>query len=497
MDGRQTNIRQALDLLASQYPDSRVNNNKSVGATAEQPELISNVSYVHAGMKQSKFHHVVYNQCRFENVALTGSQFRSVVFQKTLLTGNSFACSDFYDTKIDGNGCTSFDSNNFSFSNFERCSFLNLTLISSGVLSSLFHNCTFENTIFQSSTLEGTSFVNSQMTACDFGSVNVEFARFSRTSLDGVCFPFYQFPYVIGAADFILDKASTITLRAGEKIIPISEYKGQLNNLFLYFLDKHEYFPMCNLCIALNAIQNAKQYLLDGISMALRNRDFRMVRYFCQLALHHDILDEFTRQRILQSMDEFFQSENIPETQLNYYMTHIGNIRTLLHSGGSQSVSLHFNIKTNVHRNNSTGIQYVNTLLSELNDTLSHAEGHTGFQVSVANFSPYEIVVDIISVAGSVASLASLVWMTIDAIKKRHDKNKYTPVDVDIYRNYVDAKIDCLRANLLRLQREYSRRTFSKYIKEVTQQLKTDLEELYSKDIMIIKVKNDSSTEEP
>lgn len=496
MDGQKTNIGQALEYLASQYPDSKVNNNKSVGATAEQPEVISNMSYVRVGMKQSRFHHVVYNQCRFENVALTGSQFRSVGFHHTLLTGNSFACSDFYDTKIDGKRCAPFEANNFSFSSFERCSFSNLKLVSSGMLSSLFHNCNFENVIFQSSTLEGTRFVNSQLTACDLGSVNVEFVCLSRTSLDGVCFPFYQFPYVIGAADYILASASTIALRAGEKIIPISEYKGQLNNLFLYFLDKHEYFPMCNLCIAQNAIQDAKQYLLDGVSVALRQRDFRMVRYFCQLALHHDILDEFTRQRVLQSMDEFFQSENIPETQLNYYMTHIGNIRTLLHSGSSKSVSLHFNIKTNVHRNDSSGVQYVNTLLSELNETLSHAEGQTGFQVSVSNFSPYEIVVDIISIVGSAASLASLVWMTIDAIKKRHDKDKYVPVDVDTYRNYVDAKIDCLRADLLRLQKEYSQRTFSKYIKEVTQQLKTDLEELYSKDIMIFKVKNGSLSEE-
>lgn len=496
MDEQQAKIEQALDFLAAHYPDSKVNSNKSVGGSAEQPEVIPGAIYVRTGMKQSRFHYLVYASCVFENVALTGSQFQSVTFQRTALKGNSFACCDFYDVEIDGSGCEPFEANNFSLSNFERCRFSSLQLVSSGMLGSLFHNCSFKNTVFQSSTLEGTSFINSQMIACDFSSVNVEFVRFSRTSLDGVCFPFYQFPYVIGAADYITVSESTVTLRAGEKTLSISEYANQLDNLILFFLDKKEYFPMCNLCIAKGATRDAKQHLLDGVSTALRHHDFRMVRHFCQLALHHDILDEFTRQRILQNMDEFLQSEIIPETQLNYYMTYIGSIRTLLQSGGSNSVALHFNIKTNVLRDDPDGVQYVNTLLNELNKTLSRTNAQNGFQVTVANYSPYEIVIQVLSAVGSAASIASLIWMTIDTLKERHTRQKYLPVDIDVYRGYVDAKIDSLRADLLRLQKEYSKRTYSKYIKEVTQQLKTDLEELYSKDIMIFKIKNDSPPKE-
>lgn len=496
MDGYKETIEQALEYLSAHYPDSRLNSNKTVGAGAQHPEIISGISYVRLGMKQSKFSHVSYVNCIFENVALTGSSFRSVAFRNTPLTGNSFACCDFYDTEIDGSGCVPFAANNFSLSNFERCRLANLRLVSSGMLNSLFHNCNFKSTIFQSSTLEGSSFINCHMAHCDLSCVNTEFVRLFRSDLEDVCFPFYQFPYVIGAADYISAEESTVTLRAGDKILPMLEYRTQIDRLILFYEDKREYFPMCNLCIAQKSTSEAKQHLLDGISLALENCDFRMIRYYCQLALHHNLLDEFTRLRILQSMDDFLQSEDIPETQLNYYMTYVGNIRTLLQSGGAHSVALNYIIKTNVSRDDPDGVQYVNELLTDLNKALSQSELKSGFRVSVANYSPYEIAIEILSAVGSVASIASLVWMTIDAARAHHAKKKMLPVDIDVYRGYVDAKIDCLRADLLRLQNEYSKRRFSKYIQEVTQQLKTDLEDLYSKDILIFKVENRASSKE-
>lgn len=493
MDEQQEKINKALDDLANQYPDLKANSNKSVGGSANKPDTIKGIAYIRTGMKQSVFQYLIYDNCKFENVALTGSQFRSVVFQKTLLRGNSFAYCDFYDVEIDGDNCDSFNSNNFSLSSFEQCRFSNLQFISSGMLGSIFHNCDFKKTEFCSSTLEGTSFINCHLTDCNLSAVNVEFTHFSKNVLDGVCFPFYQFPYVIGAADFISSPESTVTLRAGEKTLPISEYKQQIDNLILFFLDKHELFPVCNLYIAKNLVGKAQQTLLEGVSAALEHHDFRMVRYFCQLALHHSILDEFTRQRIIQDMDNFLLSPNIPEPRLNDYMNHVGNIRTLLRSGSSDAVSLHFNIKTNVLRNDLDGVQYVNTLFNDLNQALSNINGQNGFQVMVSNYSPYEIAINVLSAVGSAASIASLIWMTIDAVKKHGPHRKYVEVDMDTYRGYVDAKIDCLRADLLRLQSQYSQHKFSNYIDEVTQQLKTDLEELYSKDIMIFKVKNDST----
>ena len=39
MDEQQRRIQRALDLLAEQYPDPKANSNKSVGGSAERPEV--------------------------------------------------------------------------------------------------------------------------------------------------------------------------------------------------------------------------------------------------------------------------------------------------------------------------------------------------------------------------------------------------------------------------------------------------------------------------
>ena len=490
MDEQQTEIQEALKFLSSHYLDKRANNKRYVGNTEDKPEVISGLRYNRTGMKQSKFAFVIFENCIFRNVALTGSQFHSVGFHSSPLTGNSFACCDFYDVDIDGKGCMPFSSNNLSLSTFELCKFSDLTFVSSGILNSTFHNCGFTNVVYRSSTLEGSRFINCHFVDCDFGAVNIEFSQFSKASLERVSFPFYQFPYVIGAADIINDDACTISIRIGRRTLPLSEYKTQLQNLVYYFKDKYEYFPMCNLSIAQGKMEEAQEYLLDGISAALQSRDFRMIRYFCQLALQHRMLNGFTRYRILSEMDQFLQRKDIPETQLNYFMTYVGSIRTMLHSAEADSIELHFDIKTNVQRQNGEGVRYVNTLMSELNHELSQRLGQNGYQLAVSNYSPFEIALTVLSAVGSAASIASLVWMTIDEVKERKERHNLTQIDKDAYLDYVDARIENLRLDLLHIQQIYSKKKFSKYIDEVTQQLKTDLEDLYSKDIMIFKVKN-------
>lgn len=493
MESFEAKQRAAIEYLSKNYPNTSAHGQKYVGGSSDSLWVIPEASYSRIGMKQSKFQFVVYETCKFENVAFTGSQFRSVAFRRTDLIGNSFACCEFYDVEIDGLQCSPFTANNFSLSNFDSCKLKNFKLLSSGMLGSLFHNCAFENVTIASSTLEGTSFVNCLLRNCDVSHVNVEFMRLHKTELNDVCFPFYQFPYVIGSADYITNDHESIALCVGDKTVSMAEYRSQIENLILYYMDKQDYFPMCNLCLAKGDVSSAKQHLLDGISFALKDSDFRMIRYYCQLALQHNILDESVRQRILSDIDSFLERKNIPETQLNYYMTHIGNIHTMLRSGGSEYVSLHFDIKTNVNRNDGEGLQYVNTLITELNRVLSQTSDLPGFQVTVTNYSPYQIAIDVLSVVGSVASISSMIWMVIDKVKEKQVKSQLIQVDNDAYQRCIDARIDVLRERLLRIREQYSKRSFNKHIMEVTQQLKTDLQELYSKDVMIFRIKNDTN----
>ena len=481
-------IARSMEVLNERYPEPKANSFKSIGGSKEKPNPITNESYSHKGMKQSKFHFVRFISCVFDSTALTGSQFRHVWFKRSKIVGSSFACCDFYEVTFDGKGVSRFHANNFSLSTFERTDFFDIQFVNSGMLSSLFHNCVFENVVFRSSTLEGTKFLKCELNNCDLSSVNVEFVCIANSVLKNVSFPFYQFPYVIGAAKYLRDCETGIVLSAGGKTVSVTEYNENLDNLICFFADKNEYFPMCNLAIAKGDLSAAREYLMSGINAAMAeyNRDFRMVRYFCQLALYHDILDEQTRYKILSNLDEFLLQKDVPEQQLNYYMTYAGNIRTMLMAGGPETVTFHLSIKTNIKRDNASGIGFVNKLVQELNEALSEANGESGFQVSISNYSPFEIFIDVLTYVGSVASIASIIWMVIDAINRKRQKKAQIE-----FHKMVNSTIDEACSQLIKLQSMYSKRKYSKYITEITQQLKTDLDNLYSQNVMIFKVKND------
>lgn len=487
--GYSDEFKEALMFLDAHYHDSNVNNNKDI---VFSDETVIKECYRFKSMKQSAFKNVVYADSLFENVALTGSSFDNIKYINTKLIGCSFANCNFYNTEINGTRAA-FSANNFSQSNFEQCVFRRIKFFRSGILNTVYHRCSFEKIKFRGSILEGSQFVGCNFKNCDFANVNVDYTLFSKNDYDHIVFPFYQIAYVIGAADILRDEAQKVFVKAGEKTVSSKEYLNQIQNLILYYLDKREFFPACNLCITQNNYIKAKEYLLNGIVRALENKNFRMISNFCRLAKYHGIADENIKQKIIRSLNDFIQSGGIPESQLNYYLIYIGNIKNLLNEGASETVTLNYTIRTDVNKNSKDGVCYVNDIVSKLNVELSKLENIDGFEVSITNHSPYEIAVDVITVLIMIPSAVEAVMNLFTKIKNKFS-NKYNKTnakkfDMDIRKKYVDERIERMKRDMLELRKKYKGRELDDHIIEVTQSLKTDLEELYSKDIMICEIK--------
>lgn len=487
-------FKDALQYLNKNYPDTRLNNNKSVIAN-DSFEIEDSFRFL--SMKQSHYKNVVYRKSLFENVALTGSTFENVKFLDSKLIGNSFANCNFYDTEIIGSRAA-LSANNFSQSNFENCIFVKVKFFRSGILNALYHRCDFNKILFRGSTLEGTKFISCKFSDCDFGNVNIDYTMFSKNDYDNVVFPFYQIAYIIGAADFIRDPSQKIYAKAGEKSVPVQDYFEQADRLKQYYLDKSEYFPTCNLCIAQQRFEEAKEYLLIGIEKALINKNFRMISNFCRLAKYHGIADENLKSKILKSMEDFIKGDNIPDSQLNYYLIYIGNIKTLLNEGGSDTVTLHYTIKTDICKKDKEGIRMVNNMVNKLTDELSKLENIEGYDITVSNHSPHEIAIDIICLALMLPPAVEAVWSLIAKVKERiktrtPSAGDLVEIDTDTQKKYVDARIERMKNDLLQLIKKSKKVELEDHIIEVTQNLKTDLEELYSKNIMIYKCRKKES----
>lgn len=222
-----------------------------------------------------------------------------------------------------------------------------------------------------------------------------------------------------------------------------------------------------------------------------------MVKYYCRLAQRHYLLDEVTAQRILNRMEEELTKEHLLPEQLNEYIIHIGEIREIIKREKKNKIHYNFRIRTNINKEDESGIAYINSLCNNLNSTLSkNPSYYEGFEVAVSNYSPFEIVIDVICAAGAIATIAQLVWNIVEAHRtSEKDDAKialegYSSVDSSIYHQLVSTRIDLCKEQLLNIKDKYSERKLNQYITEITQKLKTDIIELYDKDIMIFKKDN-------
>lgn len=495
MDFDRQETAKALGELQAKFPNPKGNNKMSIGGTSRQ--TMDSQMYNRLNMKRSKFQNVDYHNCHFENVAFTASSFHNVAYKNTLLLGNSFACCNFFDCVISENREIEYLGNNFSQSNFTNCIFKGFTLKNSGFLQTLFYNCKFHGTTFQSNTLEGSCF--NKCTFADFhaGNTSIEFIELLNSEIKSAQFPFYQFAYIIGVAEYLKSSLDGISFIVNDEIVSQEDYLEQVGNLILFYMDKQEYFPACNLLIATNRVKDAQSVFLSGINQALETLDFRMIRHFCRLAKRHDLLDEVTVYRARKEIDNCLYSNEIPLERLNDFIVNAGEIRKILLSGKSDSVTYSFNIRTNIRRDDKSGIKYIDSLTKEINYTLSQKDwGQLGYQVAVSNHSPFEIIVDVICAVGAIATIAQVIWSIIDKNKEEKAANKlvipdnYMLADIKLYAKYVDNRIERSKEQLYNLNKKYSQKMMNKYIDEITQQLKTDIAELYSKDIMIFKKSN-------
>lgn len=481
--------KEALNYLNTNYPDTHINNNES---NISNRETEVNQFFQFKSMKQSIFKNIVFKDALFENVALTGSSFDSIKFINTKLIGNSFANCYFYNAEINGTRAA-FVANNFSQSSFEQCKFKKVKFFRSGILNALYHNCFFEKVECRGSTLEGTQFVGCTFSSCDFSNVNIDYTLFSNNKFNRIYFPFYQIAYIIGSASFMHDTTQTVYAKAGEKIVTSEEYNQEANKLILYYIDKGEYFPACNLLIAQNRYDEAKTYLLVGIEKALNSKNFRMISNFCRLAKYHAIVTEDIKKSILKAMTEFIQSDGISASQLNNYLIYIGNIKSMLNEGNRDTVTLNYSIKTTASKDDAESVRRINETVEKLNHELSKSEGVEGFEISITNHSPYEITLGIITSLLMIPSVIDSVMSIISRIKKacnlKSEKVLYEMIDSDTHKRYINERIERMKLEMLRLQAEYKDTELNDHIVEVTQSLKTDLEALYSKEIMIYKIR--------
>lgn len=276
-----------------------------------------------------------YKNCTFSKVNFDGIDgISSSVIDCRLFSSNfkdagldysDFSATHFLrDTTIINCGCSNCNFTNSHFRNtyIESTTFSHTFFINTVITDTIFMHCSFEDAIFDNATLE-----NAVLT-----QASLEFTTFHNVKFRNVTLPFWGILKSFNGLQNISVNSDEITIQSSinAKKLSAKEFMEILNTLQPYFYKRHEYFILTNISIFLGHQNNALKYMLEGLRYNLDIKDFRMIRYLCQLASNNHF---FTREQLHIIYNVLIVNDNLSlmnNHEYQIYVNELDSIKRLL-----------------------------------------------------------------------------------------------------------------------------------------------------------------------
>lgn len=327
----------------------------------------------------------------FSSAAVTGSYFEKCDFKTCKLDNADYEyCNfkecDFHLVPLDG---ISFNNSFFLKCNFWESPFLSCTLTGTYFTQTLFKNMTIEHCTLEGSLFEECTFDNTNML-----NLNFEYAQFKNMRFYNAKLPFSQLPYIFGGITCLTDPSNDISISADNKtfLSPQEYIENGIPLLCEYYQEIKAHFPLANIYIGLNQYSKAYKELKLGMQQSVITKDFRMLKYYCKLAVLSNKFSYKDLNSMYQLIQKYFSMDTLSEQQLYNYSKHIGEIKTLLLSKIDEP-EMSFTIKTNIEPD---CFKTLSSILSDIFDFKSQlcSKNHAS-KVILGENSPFIITVDI------------------------------------------------------------------------------------------------------
>ena len=348
--------------------------------------------YSFFSLKRSRLTHCICDHADFTATSFSGSTFQETQFQNCNFCNASLDFCLFYKCSLESdNEKYGIISANLGNSNIIESRINNLS-----VLKSTVSNVLFEDTIFQGVKIKYSSFENSVFRNCRFENMelrnlNLEYVEFIAPQFDNVVVPFAQIPYIFGLLPHMQDDNDLLWISStNEGRITVKEYFSLLPLLVPYYLSEQEYFPAANIYIALHEYEKAFEAIMNGMKKASFEKNFRMLKYFCKLA----ITSGWCNREKIKQLYSFIYNINNFEPMIEYerhnYYTHLGEFRKILLFHDDTLPTLHMHIHTNILPHESEKVSFLVQTLDQILDTVKNDDVVSSIELH--HESPYELV---------------------------------------------------------------------------------------------------------
>lgn len=371
-----------------------VANNNIYFQKSYQANYSDNYSFL--SLKRSRLLDCVCDHANFTATAFSGSTFQKVLFRDCNFKNALVDFCLFYkcclETKNQENGIINANLGN---SNIIESQISNLSILQSTVSNVLFEDTTFHKAKIEYSAFENSVFRNCRFEKMELRNLNLEYVEFINPRFNDVVLPYAQIPYIFGILLYIRDSDDSLWISStSDNRISVDEYFALLPSMIPYYLSEQEYFPVANIYIALNEYEKAFEAILNGMKKAGYEKDFRMLKYFCKLAITSGWCN---REKIRQLYSFIYDINNfepmIEYERHNYYM-HLGEFRKILLFHNDTLPTLHMHMHTNILPHETEKVSFLVHTLDQILDTVKNNDVISS--VELHHESPYDLILIVI-----------------------------------------------------------------------------------------------------
>lgn len=371
-----------------------VANNNIYFQKSYQANYSDNYSFL--SLKRSRLLDCVCDHANFTATAFSGSTFQKVLFRDCNFKNALVDFCLFYkcclETENQENGIINANLGN---SNIIESQISNLSILQSTVSNVLFEDTTFYKAKIEYSAFENSVFRNCRFEKMELRNLNLEYVEFINPRFDDVVLPYAQIPYIFGILLYIRDSDDSLWISStSDNRISVDEYFALLPSMIPYYLSEQEYFPVANIYIALNEYEKAFEAIMNGMKKAGYEKDFRMLKYFCKLAITSGWCN---REKIRQLYSFIYDINNfepmIEYERHNYYM-HLGEFRKILLFHNDTLPTLHMHMHTNILPHETEKVSLLVHTLDQILDTVKNNDVISS--VELHHESPYDLILIVI-----------------------------------------------------------------------------------------------------
>lgn len=356
-----------------------------------------NDDYSFNSLKRSKIIECTCENAKFISATFTGSIFENTSFVNCDFSNVSLDFCLFYKCIFLSDRIEKGIINaNLGNTNFVQCEWKVLPINKSVLSNSLFEHNTFDQCTIQYSSFENTIFQSCIFKNMELREINLEFSEFVNPVFEDVTLPFSQIPYTFGLLDRLTENKEKIYVSSstGEKKLSTIEYLNILPQILPYYIENEEFFPIANIYIALKDYEKAFQAILSGMRKASYEKDFRMLKHFCKLAVSSGWCDREKIKTLYSFIYDVRNFEPMIAYQRHNYYLHLGDFRKILLFSDSTLPTLHVQLQTNILPDRTENIALVIESLNHLINVIGEENVVSSFELH--HESPYEIILIIV-----------------------------------------------------------------------------------------------------